>query len=212
MIELHPNSNCELNIVTNLMVSHDRLEKYILRFKNMIAKKMIKRVDITCSIDCWGPEQEYVRYGIELEQWERNFRYLLSNRWLVLNINQTISPLTIKTMPDLLRKLQEWRTQRPVGHFFAEVTPGPSYMRADILGGEIFAEDFASILDLMPEFGEQDKIAKEYMKGIFNRISKSHPNLDEMRKLKIYLSEKDRRRNSNYTAVFPWLDAIMQLT
>ena len=205
MIEKHPNPNCELNIVTNLMVTREKLEKYINRFKHMISKKMVKRVDITCSIDCWGPEQEYVRYGLNLKQWEENFQYLLTHKWLVININQTLSPLTIKSMPELLHKLKSWREKRPVGHFFAEVSPGPSYMIPSILGGEIFLNDFEKILQLLPTNNEQDLITRDYMKGIFNRIAKSNANIEEMKKLKIYLIEKDKRRNTNYNTVFPWL-------
>ena len=78
----------------------------------MLDKKVWK-FQITASIDAWGPEQEYVRWGIKLDHWESNFRYLLENPWLKININQTISPLTIKSMPALLAKLQEWRPGLP---------------------------------------------------------------------------------------------------
>jgi hypothetical protein len=168
-----------------------------------VARKL-KRIDITCSIDCWGPEQEYVRWGMKLDQWEHNFNTLLDTRWLKLNINQTISPLTIKTVPALLAKLKEWRQIRHVGHFFSEVTPGPSYLKPDILG-DIFADDFQMILDMMPHDDEQDEISYEYMKGIANRISKSSPDATEISKLQIYLTEKDRRRGTDFAQVFPWL-------
>lgn len=194
----HP--NLELNIVSNLAISSVKLEEVCDRFANLLAKKKLKRVDVTCSIDCWGKEQEYVRYGLDLDLWNTNFNILLNKKWIKLNINQTISVLTIKTMPELLSRLAEWRKVRSVGHFFSEVTPGPTYMMPHIFGNTVFKEDFDKILDLMP-----DSESKQYMIGIANRINQSAPDWTEIKKLHVFLNEKDRRRNTDWKKTFPWL-------
>jgi pyruvate-formate lyase-activating enzyme len=205
MIEQYPNPECELNVVTNLMVSNQRIREYVDRFEKLLVKRLIKRVDITCSIDCWGPEQEYVRWGIDLEHWDNNFQYLLSKKWLTININQTIMPLTIKTMPDLLTRLAEWRKQRPVGHFFSGIEPAPDYLRLDIFGSDLFKQDIQRIMQLMPQDNEQDCAARGYMEGILNIILKSKIKVDKVKDLIIYLDEKDRRRGTDWELVFPWL-------
>jgi sulfatase maturation enzyme AslB (radical SAM superfamily) len=205
MIERYPNPNCELNIVTNLMIPHEKLLAFVEKFKFLLRKRLVRRIDITCSIDSWGAEQEYVRWGIDLDRWKKNFEFLLTQKWLTLNINQTISPLTIKSMPELLKKLQAWRQQRTVGHFFSEVTPGPSYLFPSIFGNAPFKEDFDTILSLMPKESEQDINTYDYMMGIFNRIENSNVNRIEIKKLIIYLNEKDRRRKTNWREIFPWM-------
>lgn len=206
MIKQYPNPNCELNIITNLMVPKARIEFYINQFKELLLKKHIKRIDITCSIDCWGPQQEYVRWGLNLAHWEDNFQLLLDNRWIYLNINQTISPLTIKTMPELLKKLQQWRKVRKVNHWFGCVTPGePSYLKTDIFGNREFANDRDAILNLMPVDTDEDVAAYNYMSGIFSQMLNSLPDYDEIKKLIIFLNEKDRRRNTDWEVLFPWL-------
>ena len=205
MIDQHPNPDCELNIVTNLMVSPDRLSMFVEKLKKLLLTKKIKRVDITCSIDCWGPQQEYVRWGIDLEQWQKNFDTLIMHKWLYISINQTITALTIKTMPELLIKLKEWNAIRPVHHHFGGPTPGPSYFNAGILGGEQFRQDFDYILSLMPQNTDEDKIAYKYMAGIAGSITKSKVNPAEVTTLLKYLDEKDRRRNTNWELLFPWL-------
>lgn len=205
MIEQHPNPNCELNIVTNLMISPERLTGFIERFKKLLLTKKVKRVDITCSIDCWGPEQEYVRSGLDLVQWQHNFEMLIKNKWLYISINQTITALTIKTMPALLKKLQEWNTIRPVHHHFGCPTPGPSYFDAGILGGKQFKDDLDQILALMPRDTDENKITYDYMLGIANSIIQSDVNPVEVTKLLTYLDEKDRRRSTNWETLFPWL-------
>jgi len=205
MIDRHPNPDCELNIVTNLMVSPDRLSMFVEKLKKLLLTKKIKRVDITCSIDCWGPQQEYVRWGIDLEQWQKNFETLIMHKWLYISINQTITALTIKTMPELLIKLKEWNAIRPVHHHFGGPTPGPSYFNAGILGGEQFRQDFDYILSLMPQNTDEDKIAYKYMAGIAGSITQSKVNPAEVTTLLKYLDEKDRRRNTNWELLFPWL-------
>jgi MoaA/NifB/PqqE/SkfB family radical SAM enzyme len=194
----HP--DLEWAMVTNLTIPLSKLEMYVERFKKLLIEKRLKRIEITCSIDCWGSEQEYVRWGLDLNTWEQNLEYLLKQKWLTVNINQTISLLTIKTMPELLTKLNKWREQRPVGQFFSVVTPQPTYLHPNILGSDIFKHDFKEILNLMP-----DSINYTYMEGIANDYSKSSLDAVEVSKLRTYLNEIDRRRNTTWQNVFPWL-------
>jgi organic radical activating enzyme len=204
-IEKNPNPECELNVVTNLMVKTEKLQWYIDKFKSLVSKKKIKRIDVTCSIDCWGPQQEYVRWGLDLVQWKENIELLLKNKWLYVSINQTISPLTIKTMPELLTQINQWKQQRQIGHWFSGVAPGPSYMKPDIFGNAEFAQDAEIILELMTTTTDEDKMALEYMKGIMTQILSAEMNKTEIVKLITYLDEKDRRRNTNWEPLFPWL-------
>jgi organic radical activating enzyme len=198
--ESNPHPNLEVCVVTNLMIDTNKLDRICDRLKLLLANKKLKRVDITCSIDCLGDEQEYVRYGLDLALWEQNFELLLSKKWLTLNINQTVSVLTIKTMPELLQKLLIWQKTRPVGHYFSEVTPQPSYLMIDILGNKVFASDVDKILECIP-----DSTARKYMHGLFCKIQEATPNIKEIQKLKTFLDEKDRRRNTSWKNTFPWL-------
>ena len=205
-----PHPDLELGIVTNLMIPPARLQKYIDRFKLLLSTRKLGRIDITASIDCTGPEQEYVRHGINVNTWIDNFESLLEHKWLTLNINQTICLLTIKTMPELLTKLSVWREKHKIGHYFSVASPGPSYLIPSILGSDVFLRDFELILDLMPETSEQDKIARQYMASIANTIARSTANKIELKKLETFLTEKDRRRGTNWRLIFPWLEKELE--
>ena len=202
--EDRPHPNLELGIVTNLMISSDKLDAMIERWKSLLKKRHLKRIDVTCSIDCWGTEQTYVRHGLDLKTWQTNFEKLLGFKWLKINVNQTISVLTIKTMPALLKNLQVWRQQHEIGHYFSEVSPGPSHLKPNILGA-IFDQDFEQILSLMPADSQQDRNAISYMKGISEHVSSSTKNIAESDKLQKYLDEIDRRRGTDWKQTFPWL-------
>jgi organic radical activating enzyme len=204
-IDSHPNPDCDLNFVSNLSISNSRLRTYIEKFKKLIKAKKMKTLTITASIDCWGIEQEFVRQGLDLNVWEENFKYLLDNRWIILNINQTISLLAVKTVPDLLIRLNEWKKVRPVGHFFTAIII-PSYMQINNLGPNVFTEDFKKILSLMASDKEQDKSALSYMASIAEEIETKPRNPIELKKLIVFLDEKDRRHGTNWRNVFPWLE------
>ena len=204
-IDQHPSPNCEFGIITNLMMPLNVLQNKIDKIKTIMAQKKLKRFDITVSIDCWGQEQEYVRYGLDLATWQANFEYLLSQKWIKLNINQTISALTVKTMPKLIDQLVQWRKTRPVGHYFSITEPGPSYMRPNIFGAGVFDKDFARVLQSMPTDTEDDQRAYQYMSGIAREIEQSKINMTEIKNLIVFLDEKDRRRQTNWRTTFPWL-------
>jgi organic radical activating enzyme len=199
----HP--NLEFCIITNLMLDSKKLEKFVQRFKKLIASGKLKRVDLTCSIDCLGPEQEYARYGLKVDTWIANFERLLQEPWLTLHVNQTISVLTIKTMPELIEKIKVWKSHREIGHFFSVVTPGPSWLAPNILGNAVFKQDFECILNAMPSSTNEDRLGIQYMEGIVHNYSQSQLDNTELLKLKTFLDEIDRRRGTNWPEVFPWL-------
>jgi len=124
----NPCPQLEFNIITNLMLPYNKLIEHVDTFKSLLLKRHIKRVEITASIDCWGPQQEYVRYGLNLDQWQKNFEYLIDQKWIKLNINNTVSVLTIKTLPALIEKLNQWNKHRKIEHYFDQVQSYPTYM------------------------------------------------------------------------------------
>ena len=88
------------------MLVHTRFKQYIEQLHQLVKDKKVRRVDITASIDCWGKEQEYARHGLNLTIFETNMNHLLKQgSWLRVNINQTITTLTIKSMPALITKV-----------------------------------------------------------------------------------------------------------
>jgi len=205
LFEKVPCPNLELEIVSNLMISPAKLKQYMDRIKQLISKKKLGRLDMHCSIDCWGPQQEFVRFGLNLEQWEENFKYLISERWIKLNINNTTSVLTIKTLPDLLDKLKDWTKDRKIEHYFAELFY-PTYMAPDILGPNEFIEDFDRILNIMETDTWRGSQTRDHFQGLVNNVKNSRLNEKEVLKLLTYLDELDRRRGTDWKQLFPWLE------
>jgi organic radical activating enzyme len=205
LFEQYPAPELKLQIFTNLNVKLSKLQTVIERVKQLIDQNKLREFEITASLDCWGPPQEYVRYPLDLSSWEVNFEYLVNQRWINLIINSTITPLTIKTLPKLLEKINRWNQQRPVYHYQNSVN-GPSYMFIDIFG-DIFLEHFEKALALKPVDTLEQIASKNYLNGIAKQSASQEPNIPEITKLFDFLNEMDRRRNTSWPAVFPWLVA-----
>lgn len=212
--ESHPNPDLTFTIITNLKVSPQKFHQYLNRVECMIKNKQIKQLQITASLDAWGPEQEYVRWGLDLAQWEENFTYLIDKSWVVLTVNSAITPLTIKGLPDLILRINAWQKQRPenleIFHSFMSVTD-PKYLMPEIFGSGVFDADFERVLEAMPLSNTFDKSSKEYMAGILKQISATPRDLTRINQLKDYLSKLDLRRGTNWPQMFPWLDQEFKL-
>lgn len=206
----HTNKDLEFNIVSNLMVDSKRLRDYVERIKSLVADRRIKRFEITASIDCWGDQQEYVRHGLDLQQWKQNFEYLVNQRWITLNINQVISVLTVPTMTDLIAYINTQRTDREIGHHMITVNE-PTYMNPDIMGSGFFEPYFAQVLEVMPADTWQQQEARKYMQGVRQQIAAADANLIEINKLRTYLDELDRRRSTSWQQTFPWLTGVLDV-
>jgi organic radical activating enzyme len=206
----HTNKDLEFNIVSNLMIDTKKLQAQIERIKQLVRDRKIKRFEITASIDCWGEQQEYVRSGLDLAQWRKNFEYLVKQRWITLNINQVISVLTIPTMADLIAYINTQRADREIGHHLISANE-PSYMNPDILDRDFFDPYFAQVLEAMPADTWQQQQARTYMQGVRQQISAAEKNPAEINKLRTYLDELDRRRNTNWRKTFPWLTGVLDV-
>jgi len=203
--EQHPNKDLEFNIVTNLMLDTNKFENLILKIRSMVARRAFKRFDITVSLDCLGPEQEYARWGLNLDVIEKNINLILQHSWIYFNINSTLTPLTIKRFPDLIKKINEWKQIGRVQHHFQTVFL-PEHHNPDMFGPTFWKEDFEKALCLMPQSNWQENMAHQYLTGIHQQIQNSCKDSKLIVQLVTHLDELDRRRGSNWRALFPYIE------
>ena len=111
--EENPNDKLTFQIVTNLKANDYRFERFLRRIDRLTNDKKVFQFKIICSLDCLGKEAEYVRHGIDLAQWRRNFEKLINLSHIDLGINSAISLLTLHKFPELLDEINKWNTFRP---------------------------------------------------------------------------------------------------
>jgi organic radical activating enzyme len=203
LFEQYPAPELKLQIFTNLNAKLERVQDTVTKVKRLIDNNCLREFEVTASLDCWGAPQEYARFPLDLRVWQRNFEYLLSQSWINLIISSTITPLTIKTLPDLLEKIQIWNQTRTVYHYQNSVN-GPDYMFIDIFG-DIFSQDFQRALTLKPTDTPEQNASRNYLAGIAQQAKSREPNVPMIHKLHTFLNELDRRRSTNWRKTFPWL-------
>lgn len=209
-VETHRNPDLTLTVVTNLMTSRSVLEKFLDSMRKVLISRRLKALHMTVSIDCLGPEQEYIRYGFDESQCKSNLEYLLKHKWVYVTVNSTITSLSIKSMPLLVEYINDQRRHREVHHSFGMVDGRPN-LHPGIFGPEMFAKDFNKIISLMPNTNSIEFTAKQYFEGIANAISNAPEDKELQQHLVLYLNEIDRRRNLNWQDVFPWLNEYMRI-
>lgn len=204
LLDQHPAPHLKLQMFSNLNSKPGRLRSIVERVNGLINDDKLRELEITGSLDCWGPAQEYVRYPLNLDRWQENFEYLLDQSWVRLIVSSTVTPLTVKTLPDLLAKIKKWNETRTVYHYQNSVN-APSHMFIDIFG-DIFREDFNRALDLKLTRTPEEISSKRYLEGIAKQSYSRVPNVKEIKNLYLFLEEMDRRRKTDWRQTFTWLE------
>lgn len=207
IIERRPNPNLQLNIFSNFNVPERYWNSYTNKIKDYAKSGHIERLDLTCSIDCWGPQAEYVRHGLDLNRLESYLAWSAeqSEDWLYLNINQTISSMTIKTMPELIEKIKQYSKHRRIGQYF-EFLNGYDFQHPEIYDYSVWSDDMDRILATLPNetFDQQEVFPR--MIGIQKHLqARCQTDAGKITQLHNYLDELDRRRGTNWRNLFPHL-------
>lgn len=208
IIERNPNPELQFCIFSNMNAPEKYWNLYINRIKDLQNRGHIKTFDLTASIDCWGPEQEYARHGLNLELFEERLRWASEQGdWLRLNCNQTVTCLTMRSMPELIDRIAKYSKKKHIGHYFQFYTGTEMYQHPQTYAYSHWAETFDNIYKAMPKDTVHQREAIPRMQGLEAqlKIVKGH-NYRDIKKLHIYLDELDRRRGTNWRQLFPYLD------
>ena len=209
-IEQRQLPDLDLVLFSNLTIHHENFKKQIDQLQQLKITSNLNQINLIGSLDCWGPQAEYIRNGLDLKLFEKNFTYALNNTDITLNINSALDPLTANTMPDLVLKINEWSKTRTV-YWSLMKTGGRDFLHPTIFGSHGLDLGFQKAIDQFDDLGDIDKANyKNYFQGIASEIAGSKPNIELQRKLKTYLLELDRRRGTDYVSTFPALASLLK--
>jgi hypothetical protein len=143
---------------------------------------------------------------LDLAQWEENFDILTSEfPEINVQVHGTMTSLTIKTIPDLVRKINSVnavrsKESRPVSLGYNMVF-NPSSMSPDIFPIGFFDKDFDAIDAVII-----NQLDKDIMRGYQQSINAGPFNPSLIKRLKYDLDALDARRGTNWKPLFPWLE------
>jgi hypothetical protein len=208
IIEKNPNPRLQLCVFSNLNVPDRYWDLYINRIRDLQARGHIEYFDLTASIDCWGPEQEYVRSGLNLDKFEQRFSWASEQgTWLRLNVNQTVTAMTMRTMPELINKIDQYSFNKHIGHYFQFYTGPHMFQHPQTYAYDFWAKTFDQIFSAMPQRTLEQQEAIPRMQGLQAQLKQqTQHNYADIESLHIYLDEIDRRRGTNWRELFSYLN------
>jgi len=196
-----PAPHLRFTIFSNLKVDNKKLRSMLDKLSGLKERGHVSAVQLICSLDCWGPQQEYIRTGLNLTNWEENFLTILNDYPNIeLHIHGTVISLTMQTLPDLCAKVTEWRKVRHFKHSLSFVCGRPT-MDAGIFPKDFFKKDFDQAIA-----NTSDEWLKNWIDGFRKKIDAQEPNLEYVKILKETLDTFDIRRGTNWRELWPWLD------
>lgn len=197
----------EVAINTNLNCDQDTIERLVAVAKELTVNRNIKRLHVSASLDCWGPQAEFVRFGLDLENWQRNFEYLMNHRWIALSIHQVIMALTIKTANQLQDKIAEYKKTHPrILQEYHFVDSGfEKVYHPEMFGREFFREPLHKLLEEFPVATEWDKFSRQRLEGIVQLMDRAEVDRPRLAMLKQTLDQINLRRNVDWQPLWPEL-------
>lgn len=199
------NQNLTISVNTNLNAKTDTIKRFVETCKNLIVNKKIKQVHIDASLDCWGPQAEFIRDGLDLAQWQENFEYLIQHKWLSISVHQVITSLSIDTALDFQQRIAEYKKQNPkITQAYHVVDSGHEEIyHPNIFGASFFKSKLDELVAHYPITTEWDIETRKRLEGVCLMIGAEKPDRLRLSKLCATLDMIDQRRGTDWKKLFP---------
>ena len=219
-LEKDPKPHLELNVNSNFGGKERQLAKFTDSVNSLLSQNKIKSFKLFTSVDTWGPRAEYIRDGLDLNVFERNLDYFLTNSTAPVTFMITFNIFCVTTFQTLLEKILEWRRKynnQESGrwqriHFDTPYLKEPLQYDMNILPKSYLTHmdsHLQFIKDNIQEDSKHHFSEMEYEK--FRRVvdymttsNYSNDKLIEGRKdFYNFFTEQDRRRGNSFKEAFP---------
>ena len=110
-------------------------------------------------------------------------------------------------MPGLINKINQYNENKHIGHYFQFYTGMHMFQHPQIFSYSMWEKDFEIILNSLKRDSVHQLETVPRMIGLQKQLQQvTNHNYTEILKLHTYLDELDRRRNTNWRNLFPYLD------
>ncbi|MBT4208592.1 twitch domain-containing radical SAM protein [Candidatus Woesearchaeota archaeon] len=227
-INKNPMPNLELNINSNLGANPKLFDRFIDKLKPIIEEKKVKDFKLFTSIDTWDKDKaEYMRHGLDVELFERNFnKYLEEIPDSRLSLMITFNNLCVSNFDSLLEKILEWRGKynnldwiNENGHPVQRIQIDTPYLKEpphydmNILPKKDFGHYMDTHLKFMEDNLEKwnvnkfDHLEVAKFRRVHNYFTTNTPAISYLRKgqsdFYSFFTQHDKRRDTEFLNAFP---------
>ena len=108
----NPNKNLKLSINSNLCVEDKLIDKFIEKAKLIIKEKRVKEFILYTSVDAFGDQAEYIRFGLNFNQLFDNIDKILTEiPELTIVVMSTFNIFSPFSYEKLLRKIYDFKVK-----------------------------------------------------------------------------------------------------
>jgi hypothetical protein len=212
-------STTKLAINSNLGFEMSKVQKFIE------AIRPLPHVDVYTSQEAVDTQAEYIRDGLDYQQWIDNVQALLdSNTVKAVHVMCTINALCLDSLPRLLYQLLEFKQMygRERVNFTLNILRFPSFQSPLVLPDHIRNQYRDKLQDFLtrninnPYLQEHEINQTQRLIDYLDVVKTPHSDTFEMPKLhndfKQFYSQYDRRRSNDFVKTFPnlktWYESI----
>ena len=230
-IKNHPHPRLELAITSNLCPPAKMMSRFQKELKNILKDKKIFRFMLFPSIDTWGRQAEYIRFGLNVKEFEANIKSLLKEiPEILISFIVTVNALSPFALQDLLEKILEWQKEsfytykRKYRQIFFDLPflRSPPWQSLNVLPKDMALPYFKKSLKFMEKNKASISKGKYYgfsdfqinkMKRLITLSGQAQPEkrLNQINFYKFF-KEHDQRRGTSLTQTFPELKSFWKKT
>ena len=211
-IREHPNKWMNIEFNTNLSFPTTILHRFFKAFEK-IPKNHYREVTLYISTDCWGPEAEYIRFGMKTAIIEANIQKLMATfDHINITITSTVSALAVFSFFDLVRKIEEWKGKwgEKTVQLSAYPLIYPAFQSVEILGkqGLSYFKKIESYVTLSEVFSPREKNMISVIRKRCERELSKAKKYEYLENFYRFFHEYDQRKKTHLTQLFPSLKRI----
>lgn len=132
----HPNPQLELSVNSNCSLPAPLWDRFVALAKNLIEGRKILHFHLQPSLDSWGTQAEYIRYGLDLDLMTRNIEHYLEQTTGNVYFNCTLNALSFGGLKEfwnyILSLKRKFSGNRIISTSFQPLL-APDYMSINIL-------------------------------------------------------------------------------
>ena len=228
-IQKNPHPELELAITSNLCPPEKMMKRFQTSLQEILDNKKIFRFMIFPSIDTWGKQAEYIRYGLNTDEFEKNVRLLLKETpQLLISFIISVNALSPFSLKKLLEKILEWQKESyylykcNYRRIFLDLPflRAPAWQSLTVLPKGMADSYFKSCLDFMEKnqvnlskgkyYGFSDFQINKMKRLIDLSQQEIDPQLKKEAQINFYrfFKEHDKRRQTDLVQTFPELESF----
>ncbi len=217
-VDQNPNPKLNFSLNSNLGVPSVLVQKVVDKMTALIKNQKIRSGQIFTSLDTWGSQAEYIRFGLDLELWKKNLDIcLLNSQRLQIVIMITFNALSVFKFKDFLQFILEKRKIHGISPLVdISILHEPPFLNLLVLKPEhkalvqeslMFMKNNSSkkvengFLDF--EISKLERIS-EYLKTELPPSELTLRRIDFVN----YFQEYDRRKKTNFLECFPEMTEV----